>query len=58
MSSAGSAQRYETVNCELLTLTFGAIISQLLKDFEDSVKKGGAKHPPTESPRTIYRHTA
>jgi hypothetical protein len=35
MSSAGSAQRYETVNCELLTLTYGAIISQLLKDFED-----------------------
>lgn len=32
---ASVAPRYETVNAELFTLTYGAIVTQLIRDFED-----------------------
>ena len=34
--AAGSAR--ETVNAELLTLTYGAMVAQLIKDFEDPLE--------------------
>lgn len=35
MSKTAAAPRYETVNGELLTLTYGAIVAQVVRDYED-----------------------
>jgi hypothetical protein len=34
-AGAGGAARYETVSAELFTLTYGAVVSQVVRDFED-----------------------
>ena len=35
---AGGAVRTELVNAELLTLTYGAMVSQLIRDYEDPLE--------------------
>lgn len=34
-SGVGAAPRMESVNSELLTLTYGALVSQIIRDYED-----------------------
>lgn len=33
--AAAAGPRYEVVNCELFTLTYGAIVAQIIRDYED-----------------------